>query len=69
MKSCYRFVIFGLGKLRKRSLKVLEKSWNLFVLMVYEPCTYWIVNVFELENGHKLQLNSPNISNIKQELT
>ena len=39
MKICCRFVIFGPGKLRKRSLKVLEKSWNLFGLMVYEPWT------------------------------
>ena len=31
-------MIFGPGKLRKRSLKVLEKSWNSFGLMVYEPC-------------------------------
>ena len=28
MKICYRFVIFGPGKLRKCSWKVLEKSWN-----------------------------------------
>ena len=39
MKICCQFVIFGPGKLRKRSLKVLEMSWNLFGLVVYEPCT------------------------------
>ena len=37
MNICCQFVIFGFGKLRKRSLKVLEKSWIYFGLMVYEP--------------------------------
>ena len=37
IKIFCRFVIFGPGKLRKRSLKVLDKSWNIFGLMVYEP--------------------------------
>ena len=38
MKICHRFVIFGPGKLEKGSLKVLEKSWIFFKVMVYEPC-------------------------------
>ena len=47
MKMCYRFMIFGPGKLRKRSLEVLEKSWNFFGLMVYEPCMSYFVRSFE----------------------
>ena len=38
MKICCRFVNFGPGKFRKRSLKVLEKSLIFLGLLVQVPC-------------------------------
>ena len=43
MKICYQLVILGPGKLEKSPGKALEKSLNLFRLMVYEPCQLYLL--------------------------
>ena len=57
MKICCRLAVFGPGKLTKSPGKVLEKSWNIVGLMVYEPWYRHVEvnhsNIHDVRDGHE----------------